>query len=80
MSSAGAAPNGHTRCGATGAFADSMAPGGMMADERNEEAAAVPEVVQTAREQPGGALLPSRLFVSFTAVDSGSFSRTAGEN
>ena len=31
-----------------------------MADERNEEAAAVPEVVQTAREQPGGALLPSR--------------------
>ena len=31
-----------------------------MADERHEEAAAVPEVVQTAREQPGGALLPSR--------------------
>ena len=30
-----------------------------MADERNEEAAAVPEVVQIAREQPGGALLPS---------------------
>ena len=27
VSSAGAAPNGHTRCGATGAFADSMAPG-----------------------------------------------------
>ena len=51
-----------------------------MADERNAEAAAVPEVVQTAREQPARALLPSRLFVSFTAVDSGSFSRTAGEN
>ena len=30
-----------------------------MTDESNEEAA-VPEVVQTAREQPAGALLPSR--------------------
>ena len=31
-----------------------------MAEESNEEAAAVPEVVQTAREPPAGALLPSR--------------------
>jgi len=30
-----------------------------MTDGRNEEAAAVPEVVQTACEQPDGALLPS---------------------
>ncbi len=40
-----------------------------MADEGNEEAAAVSEVVQTAREQPGGALLPSRSGVLPTLPD-----------
>ncbi len=46
----------------------------MMTEESKQAAAAVPQVVQSS------ALAPSRLFVSFTAVDSGSFSRTAGEN